>query len=250
VSCILAFYLAPAATLWAAPPALTQTAVAAAANPDELYAARLDIAKARQAADLWQQQSADGRNYEASWKLAKACYYLATQGPKKDQDSQLDRGIAAGKQAAALDANRPEGHFWYAANMGEKAQRVNFFSAGKYKTPIRTELERVIAIEPGWQGGSAESALGEWYLKVPGIAGGDDTKGIELLRKALTYSAESSQIRYSLAEALSDDRKTRDEAIKLCQAVIAAPIDPEWAAEDQGFKVKARTLLDKLSNKK
>ena len=161
--------------------------------------------------------------------------------------------MAAGKQAAMIDATKPDGHFWWAATMGEKAQRGGMMAGLKYKSDIKSELEKVIAIQPGWQAGSGESALGQWYLKVPDsfmCCGGDHKKGIELIRKALTYNPQSTQTRYSLAEALASDDKTRAEAKTLLEQVIAAPVDPDWAAEDQNFKVKARTLLDKLNGKK
>ena len=253
VSCILAFYLAVGAGLGAAPQTVSQTPVKTTPSPDELYAGRVDLAKAKAAADIWQQRAADGRDYESLWKLSRASYYLGTLGPKGDQSAALERGITAGKQAAALQTDKPEGHFWYAANMGEKAQRSSKFTALGMKGDIKSELERVIAIQPGWQGGSGESALGEWYLKVPDTfmcCGGDHKKGIELLRKALTYDADSKQVKFSLAEALADDDKTRAEARSLLQQVITAPVDPEWVAEDQNFQAKAKVLLDKLSSKK
>jgi hypothetical protein len=237
---------------------MQQTAVApaaaapdpwAAADPDALYRQRADIVKAKQAAEVWARRSVGGQDYEAAWKLARACYYLGTVGPKDEQEYQLDRGVAAGQQAAAVSPKAPEGHFWYAANMGEKAQRGSVFTGLKYKGSIKSELESVIAIQAGWLDGSAESALGEWYLKVPGFAGGDHEKGVALLRKALTYNPESSHVRFSLAEALGEDSKTRPEAKTLLQQLIDAPIDPDWVAEDQNFKQKARALLDKLNKK-
>ncbi len=75
------------------------------------------------------------------------------------------------------------------------------------------------------------------------------TRGAALLRKALTYNPESSHVRFSLAEALGDDSKTRPEAKTLLQQLIDAPVDPDWAAEDQNFKQKARDLLDRLNKK-
>jgi hypothetical protein len=231
---------------------MEQTAVKPATNPDDLYAARLDVAKAKAAVDIWQQRGADGRDYESLWKLARADYYLGTLGPKDDQGAALDRGIAAGKQAAGLQPNKPEGHFWYAANMGEKAQRSSKLTALGMKGDIKSELERVVAIQPGWQSGSGESALGEWYLKVPDsfvCCGGDHKKGIELLRKALTYDTDSKHVKYSLAEALADDDRTRPEAKTLLQQAIDSPVDPNWIPEDQSFTAKARTLLDKLNKK-
>lgn len=254
LSCMAAFYPGLSPSALAAPPGpatpLAQASTAwATADPDALYSGRADIVKAKQAAEIWSRRSADGKDYDAAWKLARAAYYLGTQGPKNEQDYQLDRGVAAGRQAATLDPKQPEGHFWYAANMGERAQRGSLFTGLKYKSTIKTELESVIAIQAGWLDGSAESALGEWYLKVPGFAGGDRDKGVALLRKALTYNPESSHVRFSLAEALGDDSKTRPEAKALLQQLIDAPVDPDWAAEDLSFKEKARTLLDKLNKK-
>jgi hypothetical protein len=254
VSCILAFYLAltasaVAARQQAAAPVTATPDAWATADPDALYSQRADVVKAKQAAEVWARRSAGGKDYDAAWKLARACYYLGTVGPRDEQDYQLDRGVTAGQQAAALNPKAPEGHFWYAANMGEKAQRGGMFTGLKYKGSIRTELESVIAIQAGWLDGSAESALGQWYLKVPGFAGGDHDKGVALLRKALTYNPESSNIRFSLAEAIGDDSKTRPEAKTLLQQVIDAPVDPDWAAEDLNFKRKARDLLDKLNKK-
>ena len=221
-------------------------------DADALYSQRADFAKAKQAEDIWAKRSEGGKDFEASWKLARAAYFLATQGAKDDGAAQLDRGMAAGKLAAGLEPTKPEGHFWYAANMGEKAQRGGMMAGLKYKGDIKSELERVIALQPGWQDGSAESALGQWYLKVPDsfmCCGGDHKKGLELLRKALTYNTESSQVKYSLAEALSDDDKARAEAKQLLQQVLDAPIDPNWVVEDKSFKDKARVLLDKLAKK-
>jgi tetratricopeptide (TPR) repeat protein len=251
VSCIVAFYPATAGAD-PSPQIIGQTETTAAASADALYAQRVDIAKAKQAIDIWQHRSADGKDYDSLWKLSRADYYLGTAGPKDEQSARLESGITVGKQAAALQPDKPEGHFWYAANMGEKAQRSSKFTALGLKGDIKSELERVIGIHPGWQGGSGESALGEWYLKVPDTfmcCGGDHKKGIELLRKALTYDPESKQVKYSLAEALSDDDKTRPEARTLLQQVLDAPIDPEWAAEDQGFKKKSADLLAKLNRK-
>jgi tetratricopeptide (TPR) repeat protein len=255
VSCILASYLAFGA---ASVTTLAQGAIAPVAkapdgaDPDALYAQREDITKAKQAADLWEARSLVSKDYEALWKLSRIAYYLGTLGPKEEQQAELDRGINAGKQASDLEPNKPDGLFWWAANMGEMAQKVSMFSAKKYVDPMKGAFEKIIALQPGWQDGSAESALGQWYIQVPGnlfCCGGDKDKGITWLRKALTYNSESSNIRYSLAEVLSEDGKTRPEAIDLLHKVLAAPIDPDWAPEDKNFKVKAQMLLDKLNKK-
>jgi hypothetical protein len=103
----------------------------------------------------------------------------------------------------------------------------------------------VLMIDPGFQKGSADRALGRWYFKVPGLFGGSRKKSEEHLRKSLTYDPNSTASHYFLAETLLDmDRK--DDARAELQKVIDAPLDPDWTPEDRDFKEKARRLLPSI----
>jgi hypothetical protein len=243
MSCITAFYcvLLPASAGAQGAPALRP-----AESPDALYAEREDLAKARRAALLWSSQASGGTDYEASWKFARACYYLGTMGPENARDSVLDSGIAAGEQAIKIAPRQPEGHFWYAATMGARAER-GLFAQLRYGTRIREEFERSVAAKPGWQAGSAEAALGQWYFRAPGIAGGSTARAVEMLKQALTYGPDVSNTLYSLAEVYATSRSTWPDARALLQRVLAAPIDPDWAPEDKAIKVKAAALLKKIA---
>src|SRR6185436_14640421 len=106
-------------------------------------------------------------------------------GPDAERRAQLDRGVQAGKQAVQIAPKQPEGHFWLAANMGTLAESFGLMQGLKYRGAIRDELQQVIAIAPGWQEGSAEAALGQWYANVPGLFGGSRDRAVEWLRKAL-----------------------------------------------------------------
>src|SRR4029453_5229525 len=93
-----------------------------AQNADDLYANRENLASARQAADIWAAGLAkDAKNFEAAWKLSRGCYWLGGHAPQGERRSFLERGMAAAQQAITADPNRPEGHFWRAANMGTLA---------------------------------------------------------------------------------------------------------------------------------
>jgi hypothetical protein len=232
-----------------APPPQTPVVVAAPTDPDELYRRREHLPDAERAADIWFARASTGKDFEASWKLARACHWLGTTLPEAEQRDWLDKGVAAGKQAAALEPNKPEGHFWWAADLGEIAQSSKMAGLSR-KGEVKSELEKVIALAPGWQAASAESALGQWYIVVPGfMMGGDDKKGIEWLRKALVYAPQGIHIKYMLAEALADDKKTRDEAIALLRQAIADPVSSDFGPEDRQYKAKAEVLLTKLTKK-
>src|SRR5260221_6900332 len=159
---------------------------------DQLYRHRDDLSSARRAADLWAAAAATG--FESAWKLSRVSYWLGTQSPASERRAALERGVRAGEAAVRLGPDRPEGHFWLAANMGELAES-GAMQGLKYRGRIRDELERARAIAPGWQGGSAEAALGQWYFEVPGMLGGSHKKAEEPLRRALTYDPENREAR-------------------------------------------------------
>jgi hypothetical protein len=215
-------------------------------TPDSLYTNRADLSSATRAAEGWKTQlAADPRNFEAAWKLARADYWLGGHAAAPERRAFLDHGIDAGRVASTLMPNRPEGHFWIAANMGALAESFGIRAGLKYRGPIKDELETVLRLDPAFQSGSADRALGRWYFKVPGLFGGSHKHAEEHLRASLAYDAQSTATRFFLAELLIDDHR-KDEARAELQKVIDAPVNAEWAAEDQDFKARSATLLQTL----
>jgi tetratricopeptide (TPR) repeat protein len=220
----------------------------AAGDPDVLYAQREDPAKARQAVDAWTQRvKANPKDFESEWKLAKALYWLGGHGPEANRRADLEAGMAAADAAIALDPKRPEGYFWKAANMGALAESFGMRQGIKYRKPIREALETVLKIDPKFQAGSADRALGRWYYKVPGLFGGSNEKSVEHLRKSIEYDPNSTASYFFLAETLLDMGRKADARAAL-QKVLDAPIDADWAPEDREFKQKARDLLKTIGS--
>ena len=215
-------------------------------DPDRLYADREHLASAIEAARIWEARLAkDPRNFESAWKLARACYWLGGHVAPNEQRKQFERGIDAATKAVALQPNRAEGHFWLAADMGAMAEGFGLRAGIKYRGPIKKALETVLMIDPGFLQGSADRALGRWYLKVPRLLGGSKDKSVEHLKRSLGYDANSTATHFFLAETyLEMDKK--DDARRELQAVLAAPLNPGWTPEDKEFKEKAATLLKKL----
>jgi hypothetical protein len=215
-----------------------------ATDPDALYGDRENTASATQAADIWAQRGAD---YEASWKLARVCYWLGTHLPGQARRAPLERGITAGETAVRLGPDRPEGHFWLAANMGGLAESSGILQGLKYKNRIKSELQSVIAIDAGWQGGSAEAALGQWFHEVPRLFGGSTSKAEEHFRRALSYDPENFLALLYLAEVLASNGHRGDARIML-QRLLDAPLSTDWAPEDREFKRRAAARLSSLAD--
>ena len=129
--------------------------------------------------------------------------------------------------------------------MGALAESFGLRQGLKYRGPIRDALETVLKIDPAFQKGSADRALGRWYLKVPGLFGGSKRKSEEHLRKSLTYNPDNTISHFFLAETLFElDRDA--EAGKELEKVLGVPVDPDWAPEDREYKQKAEHILTRM----
>src|SRR5262249_21959801 len=162
-----------------------------------------------------EQLARDPAAFDAAWKLARACYWLGGHGTETERRAFLERGTEAGKKAAALQPNRPEGHFWMAANMGALAESYGLRQGIKYRGPIKTALETVLRLDPAFQQDSADRALGRWYFKVPSLFGGSHRKAEEHLRASLKFNPTSTASHFFLAEVLLDDGKKEEGRAEL-----------------------------------
>ena len=216
-------------------------------DPDALYKDRENPASAKKATDIWAARlAANPKDFDSAYKLAQARYWLGTNGlPQPERKAALEAGIAAARTAIALNARRPEGHFWLAANMGALAESCGLRQGIKYRGEIKEAMLATLKIDPAFLDGSADRALGRWYYKVPGLFGGSNKQSEIHLRKSLTYNPNSIISHIFLAETL-DDMGRKDEARKEAQAALDAPLDPDWTPEDKRFKEQAKRLIQKL----
>ena len=223
-----------------------QSAVPVSGDADRLYARRDNLPSAERAATLWEERLvSDPRDFEAAWKLSRARYWLGGHVGEDERREQYEQGIAVARRANAMEPDRPEGHFWMAANMGALAESFGVRAGLRYRGPIREQLEVVLGLDPAFQQGSADRALGRWYFKVPRLFGGSTDRAVEHLERSLAYNPESTATLFFLAETLLEMERVEEARTRLDQ-VLAAPLDPEWAPEDREFKAQAQELLETL----
>src|SRR3954471_5404441 len=215
-----------------------------AQDPDELYRQREDLSSAKRAAELWSANAAT--DFEAAWKLARAAYWIGGHAPESERRAALERGVVAGETAARLSPERPEGHYWLAANMGALAESFGMSQGMKYRSRIKAELERTAEIDAAWEQASAMTALGRWYYLVPRLFGGSRSKADEHFRRALDQFPNSVTALLFLSESLTAQKKT-DEARTLLQRIADAPIEEKWAPEVREYKRKAADRLQALT---
>ncbi len=191
---------------------------------------------------LAQVRSLDNRNYEVEWKFARNSYFLGKLiTGEKESDKVLKEGESAGKIASKVEPNKPEGYFWYGANLGEQARHSPLTKGLTSVEDIRGAMNKVIEIEPAYQGASAYDALAQIELST-GLVGGKPEKAIEYLEKAIELEKENAYVRLHLGQAyLAINRDA--EAKKQFEYILRMKPNPEYMPEYEESIKEAKKLL-------
>jgi tetratricopeptide (TPR) repeat protein len=215
---------------------------------EELYKERKNPDKVREAIKtLEQTRDMDNRNYEVEWKYARMNYFLGSRKntPESEADKALERGLTAAKIAKRLEPKKPDGHFWYAAILGEQAKRSPITVGVTSVNDIKSSMLKVIEIEPGYQGASAYDGLGQLEMGTQNF-GGSAEKAIEYFEKALELDDENAYIYLHLAEAYIATGN-QDKARQMLDKLFNLKPDPDFLPEYEEAEADGKKLLkDKL----
>lgn len=212
---------------------------------DALFKAREDLAKLREAVKLLGAvRNPDVRNFEVEWKFAKYSYFLGKKEvDEKDKEKAFAEGAQAGRIASRLESRKPDGYFWYAANLGEQAKLSPVTVGVKSIDDIKEAMNKVIELDPRYQNGSAYDGLAQIELSTAGLMGGKPEKAVEYLEKGLAVEKENTYLYLHLAEAYLATGK-KPEAKKQLEHLLAMKPNPDYLPEHQETVDKAKKLLE------
>jgi tetratricopeptide (TPR) repeat protein len=210
---------------------------------EDLFKQREDLDKLRiSIKSLERVRDPDNRNYQVEWTYAKHNYFLGKFSPNEEEaEEALGKGRDASRLASRVDPQKPDGHFWYAANLGELAKRSPITIGLRSVDDIQEAMTRVIELQPDYQGASAFDALAQVELATR-IRGGSAKKAVEYLEKGLELAPENTNIRVHLAEAYLAVKRDA-EARKQIDHLLTMKPDPEYMPEYREGIEKARKLL-------
>lgn len=208
-----------------------------------MFKERKDLSKLREAIDLLRRTRADKlRTYEVEWKYARCNYFLGRHtDDDKERETAFENGKAAAQIARQMEPNKPDGHFWYGANLGEQANRSPLMIGVKSVGEIRDAMNKVIELQPDYELASAFDALGTIELQTR-LLGGKAEKAVEYLEKALALEPNNGDIRIHLAEAYLALKKDA-EAKKQLEAVMKINPHTDYMPEYEEQVEKAKKLL-------
>lgn len=215
---------------------------------EELFAKRDQSENVTNAISLLEQYTAHGgsNDYEAYWRLAKFYYFVGdSREVKEDKVQAFQQGIDAAEKAVAINKEKPEGHFWLASNSGGQAELAGVFkSLGLVKT-VRREFDAAYKINPGLDNGSLYQALGELYIQLPGLLGGDSKRGMNLLEEGVRLSPTNVDLCVTLAQYYVQKHRN-PEARRLLESALTTEDPLRSPDELEQLRSKARSILAKL----
>lgn len=214
------------------------------AQAEALFKQREDVAKLREAVKLLSAaRNIDNRNYEIEWNFSKFNYFLGKQSSDETEiEKAFEDGIEAGKIASRMEPTKPDGFFWYGANLGEQARRSPVTVGLKSIDEIREAMNKVIEIKPDYQSASAYDALAQIELKAGFLGGGKPEKAVEYLEKALELEKDNTYIYLHLAQAYLAVKRPSD-ARKQLEYLLKMKPNPDYLPEYKETTEEARELL-------
>ena len=220
-------------------------------NADALWAAREDLAKAREAVAaheaLLKENPAD---YGTLLRLSRLHYWIGQKLETASRDealSQYGMGREFGRKAAEASPKAPGGHFFEAASLGRENNLKGSFSSLWGISTVRRLNDKTAELDPDYFYRGPDRFFCAMYTKLPGLLGGSTSKAIEHGKKAVEAFPNYAGNRYFLAEAYHKDGKN-DLARKEIEAALAAPDDahPDAIPEQRMEKARAAELRKKI----
>lgn len=211
---------------------------------DLLFSERRDIEKLREAVRLLSQmRDPADRNFDVEWRFARLSYFLGKQTTDDNEASAvLEKGKEAGKIASRIAPDRPEGHFWYGANLGELASLSPITVGIKAVDDIREAMNAVVAIDPAYQSASAFDALAQVEMKTR-LYGGKAEKAVEFLEEGLKLDQTNANLHANLAEAYLAVKRDAD-AKRQIDTLLKLEPNKDYLIEHEAAVKKAKRLLE------
>lgn len=244
---------------------------------EELWAQRLELGKAEEAATAFAQAAAKATTPERLAKLARAYYFLADThyalaDRKDDMMKTYEKGLEAGEQGLVLsspaftkamkegakveeaiklvDKDSVPAIYWYATNLGKWARAQGLAKLLFYKDKVRAYMERCNELDERYFYGAPPRYFGAMFAIAPSYAGGDLKKSEESFKKSLEIEPNYLATKVLMAENLMTKKQDRAQFEALLKEVQAADVNalPDLVPEQTFEKKKAELLLGKADD--
>jgi tetratricopeptide (TPR) repeat protein len=183
---------------------------------------------------------------EGLWKAARAYVWLTQfAGSKRAQQEQdVARAIALARRAVATAPKQANAHYYLAASLGLFSQ---LHSAMSQLEEMAREGKRAAELDPRIDHAGPYRLLGSLYGQAPDppISLGDEEKGLDYLRKAVTTAPDNPENHFRLAELLAAMGQKAEAKHQLEQAFFLNETDAD-PTETLAWQTQAKRLWEKM----
>jgi tetratricopeptide (TPR) repeat protein len=216
---------------------------------EALYSQRDNPAKALEAAGLFRKAiELMPDNEQAMIGLVQSLCWVGAVGRVKNESTLYKEAIAVANKAVEKWPDRPAPRYWRAAARGMLTTCTNKVHALALVDEIKTDMKKLLTLDPNYQGAGAYRVLGRVYTQVPEVLGGDRDKAEKYLRQAVNLAPWFLTNQLYLAD-LWYQQERFDEARNILVQVKSAGVRKGYEPEARQWKMEASKLLHRLDNK-
>jgi len=182
------------------------------------------------------------------WRLGRIYFKL---GDKTTNESEkvhfFSLCIKQTQKTIRINSRSARGYFFNGLCNGTLGEIEGIWSSLTIIEPFKKNMETTISLDPSVEEGGPHRALGNLYLKLPYILGGDLSRSIGHFKKATILGSEFGENYLGLAEAYIEN----DEPV-LARATLSKIINMKFNSQNAesilSWQKKANRLFKKIAD--
>ncbi|SVB49359.1 uncharacterized protein METZ01_LOCUS202213 [marine metagenome] len=182
------------------------------------------------------------------WRLGRVYFKLGEKSnPESEKIQYFTLCMAQTEKAILINTESANGYYFKGLCNGVLGQTQGIWSSLGIIEPFKNDMEITIRLDPSVEEGGPYRALGNLYLKLPYILGGNLDRSIEYFQKAIQLGTDYGENYLGLAEAYIEKRD-----FVLARDTLNTLLNMKLRMQKEEFVLKWKTealnLLRKIQN--
>ena len=182
------------------------------------------------------------------WRLGRVYFKLGeTFTSESEKIYFFSLCMAQTKKTIEINSQSANGYFFNGLCSGTLGQTQGIWSSLGIIEPFKKDMETAINLDPSIEEGGPHRALGNLYLKLPYVLGGDLERSIGHFQKAIQLGSEFGENYLGLAEAYIENGD-----FVLAKYVLHTLLNMKLSSQNEEsvleWKTQALDFLEKIQN--
>ena len=185
---------------------------------------------------------------ELFWRLGRVYFKLGeTFSSESEKIYFFSLCLAQTKKTIEINSQSANGYFFNGLCSGTLGQTQGIWSSLGTIEPFKKDMETTLSLDPSVEEGGPHRALGNLYLKLPYVLGGDLERSIGHFQKAIQLGSEFGENYLGLAEAYIENGD-----FVLAKGILHTLLNMKLSSQKEEsvleWKTQALDFLGKIQN--